>query len=375
MRQNESCSYLPDKILREHVGEFKKQLIRIGRNREMLWIWLGMILCLLCIVAFGLIMHYERRTLWSGFSFLLMLGCLGGYALMVFLRFDDLKNNADLAWIVVLIGLIVGAIFLAIPFVVLVTYFIQGIRVIRKEGFHFSNLLSLFFAFAFLLCVFVWPIKGVVNGNNILLALFILIEVTAFYLLFVMSIYVVSGVLNLIHVRKNHNFDYIIVLGAAVFGDRVPPLLAGRIEKGLELMKKNPNAKVIMSGGQGPGENLPEGEAMAKYALEHGASKERILIENKSTDTMENLRNSRAMMPETAPKIAVVTTSYHVFRALILARQQKIKCVGYGAKTKWYFTLNALIREFVGYLSLKRKLHGVILVILLVLTFIADFWR
>ena len=60
-------------------------------------------------------------------------------------------------------------------------------------------------------------------------------------------------------------------------------------------------------------------------------------------------------------KIIIVTTAYHVFRALILARQQEIPCVGFGAKTKWYFTLNALIREFAGYLRLTWKRHAVVI--------------
>lgn len=64
------------------------------------------------------------------------------------------------------------------------------------------------------------------------------------------------------------------------------------------------------------------------------------------------------------PKIAIVTTAYHVFRALILARKQGMKCVGFGAKTKWYFTLNALIREFVGYLSLTWKRHALVMAVL-----------
>jgi len=46
---------------------------------------------------------------------------------------------------------------------------------------------------------------------------------------------------------------------------------------------------------------------------------------------------------------------------LVLARQQGIKCVGFGAKTKWYFTLNALIREFIGYLYLTRKRHFIVI--------------
>ena len=64
-------------------------------------------------------------------------------------------------------------------------------------------------------------------------------------------------------------------------------------------------------------------------------------------------------MDRDRPRVIVVTTAYHVFRALLLAKQQGLKCVGFGAKTKWYFTLNALIREFVGYLSLTWKQHAV----------------
>ena len=59
-------------------------------------------------------------------------------------------------------------------------------------------------------------------------------------------------------------------------------------------------------------------------------------------------------MPTTA-HFALVTNYYHVFRALLWARRQAIPCIGYGAKTKFYFSLNAFIREFVGYLVMSRK--------------------
>lgn len=107
--------------------------------------------------------------------------------------------------------------------------------------------------------------------------------------------------------------DYIIVLGAGIKGKKVTPLLAGRIERGIELLKY--------------------------------------------ISTEENLQFSKELISGKNPKITLVTTSYHVFRALILARKQGIKCVGFGSKTKWYFTLNALIREFIGYLSLNCKKH------------------
>lgn len=72
-------------------------------------------------------------------------------------------------------------------------------------------------------------------------------------------------------------------------------------------------------------------------------------------------------MEKQKPKIIIVTTAYHVFRALILARKQGMKCVGFGAKTKWYFTLNAFIREFIGYLSLTWKMHVFVIVAMAVL--------
>ncbi|MDE7428076.1 MAG: YdcF family protein, partial [Lachnospiraceae bacterium] len=78
-------------------------------------------------------------------------------------------------------------------------------------------------------------------------------------------------------------------------------------------------------------------------------------------------RFSRELMNKQKPKIIVVTTAYHVFRALILAKRQGIKCVGFGAKTKWYFTLNAFIREFVGYLRLTWKKHALVVGIVVVI--------
>lgn len=67
----------------------------------------------------------------------------------------------------------------------------------------------------------------------------------------------------------------------------------------------------------------------------------------------------------------VVTTAYHVFRALLLAKQQGLECVGFRAKTKWYFALNALIREFVGYLSLTWKHHVVVAVLIFIISVFA----
>ena len=213
----------------------------------------------------------------------------------------------------------------------------------------FSVLLYLYLA--------VWPMASGLEKGRLGTKLYLFISLSAAYMLSLMAIYLLSAALNLFHWKKRRGADYVVVLGAGVVGTRVTPLLAARIERGIELLHSNPGAVLIMSGGQGPGEDIAEGEAMARYAEEKGVGREKIIIESRSRSTEENLLFSSRLMEKDRPRVVVVTTSYHVFRALLLAKQQGLKCVGFGAKTKWYFTLNALIREFAGYLRLTWKRH------------------
>ena len=196
--------------------------------------------------------------------------------------------------------------------------------------------------------------------------LYVLISLSAVYVLALMAVYLLSAALNLFHLKKRRGADYIIILGAGLIGTRVTPLLAARIDKGIELLHDNPNAVLIMSGGQGPGEDIAEGEAMARYAEQKGVDLGKIIVEGKSTSTEENLLFSRELMSRDRPRVIVVTTAYHVFRALLLAKQHGLKCIGFGAKTKWYFTLNALIREFIGYLNLSWKQHAIVAALIFV---------
>ena len=114
---------------------------------------------------------------------------------------------------------------------------------------------------------------------------------------------------------------------------------------------------------KGKGEDIPEGEAMARYAINKGIDESKIIIEDKSTNTKENLLFSSKLMIKESPRVGLVTTSYHVFRALILAKDLGIRCIGFGSVTKWYFTLNALIREFIGYLSMTWKKHVIVIIL------------
>ena len=310
------------------------------------------------VCIFAGIMLYDSRTLWSGVSFLFMMICLSVFLLFVLYQCSEWLAEHDLVIgiLIVMFVLAVGSVAL-FPVALILVFFIEGVRVIRHEGIKPTNLLSMLFSV--LLCIYlaVWPVIGNLGKNTLGTMLYKIISFIVVYILLVLAVYSLSAVLNLFHLKKKRNADYIIVLGAGIIGSRVTPLLAARIEKGIELLCYNPNAVLIMSGGQGSGEDIPESKAMADYAIDKGVSAEKVILEQKSVSTEENLRFSRKLINKQNPQIIVVTTAYHMFRALILAKRQGIRCVGFGSKTKWYFTLNAFIREFVGYLSLTWKKH------------------
>lgn len=326
---------------------------------------------LISLCIFVRIMVRERRTLWSGVSFFGMLLFLA--IAMFFLlsaHSDHLIGHPGLINLLVALFLFAVVGIVAFPAVLILTFFIEGIQIIRREGAKPSNLLSMLFSVLLYLYLAVWPAVGNLHTSAFSVRLYAAISLSAAYLLSLMAIYSLSAMLNLIHIRKRRSADYIVVLGAGLSGDKVTPLLSARIDKGIALLQKNPNAVLILSGGQGPGEDLAEGEAMAAYAAAQGVAAERMLIEDKSRSTEENLRFSRALMDGARPNVIVVTTAYHVFRALLLARQQGIRCVGFGAKTKWYFTLNALLREFVGYLHLTWKKHACAMAVIAGISFL-----
>lgn len=322
---------------------------------------ISFVIFLISALVYAGIMIHDPRTLWSGFSFFWMLALFAMFLFFTVSQYSEQLASHD--WIVgILIALfvvVVGCV-LAFPVLLVIMFFVEGIKLLRHEGVKPTNLLSMFFAIFLYAYLAVWPRIGNLTENTLGTAIYAIISFSAIYILALMAMYSFSAILNLIHLKKNRKADYIIVLGSGIIGTKVTPLLAARIEKGMDLLSANPNAMLIMSGGQGPGEDMPESEAMADYAVDKGVDKRRIITETKSVSTQENLLFSRRLMEKEKPKIVIVTTAYHVFRALLLAKQQGIKCVGYGAKTKWYFTLNALLREFVGYLRLTWKKHTLV---------------
>lgn len=146
--------------------------------------------------------------------------------------------------------------------------------------------------------------------------------------------------------------DVLIVLGAAVHGDRVSSVLAYRLETAADYMEQHPETIAIVSGGQGAEETVTEASAMKKYLIERrGIAAERIIIEDASTNTTENFAFSKAKLIEHSDEdaaVAFVTTDFHVFRAGRVAKQAGLDCVGIAAPDRWYLRPNNFMRECVG---------------------------
>ena len=149
------------------------------------------------------------------------------------------------------------------------------------------------------------------------------------------------------------------------------PLLMARADKAIEFAKKqyeNTKKKVVYipSGGKGSDEVIAEAQAIKNYLIEKGIDKKQIIIEDKSTSTIENMKFSKDKIDEINDNGNIVfsTTNYHVFRSGVIANNQGIDCEGIGSKTKWYFYTNALIREFIASLVQERRSH-IILILLI----------
>ena len=161
-------------------------------------------------------------------------------------------------------------------------------------------------------------------------------------------------------IPRKRDFDYVIIHGAGLLeGDRISKLLADRLDKAIEVYHKDPTPPILIpSGGKGSDEKLSEAEAMEKYLLEKGIPAHMIIKEDKSATTYENLEFSKAIIDSfEGPKYtALVTSNYHVYRALRYCRKIKMKCVGIGSHVAFYYWPSALIREFIAVHSEKKHL-------------------
>lgn len=144
--------------------------------------------------------------------------------------------------------------------------------------------------------------------------------------------------------------DVLIVLGAALHGREPSPALSARLDVAADFHLANPDALIVVTGGQGPQEELPEAVAAREYLLARGVADDRILVEAASTSTQENLRFARTAYSPHVPadaEVAFVTNEFHVWRAQQIAHQLGLPAKHLHTSTLWYVRPSSYLREVV----------------------------
>ena len=270
---------------------------------------------------------------------------------------------------------------LTLPCIIVLAIYsiVTNIVLIKKEGFNPRRLLGIIMGvFAFLGLggsqALYYVISKLLFGTDrqfIKYTLDICLNATLsyFYTLIIATLY--CNIRASYHTPK-YDKDFVIILGSKINKDgTLTPLLKGRVDRALDFGKKQyemTKKKIIYmpSGGKGRDEVISESLAIKNYLMERGIKEKQIVIEDKSTSTIENMKFSKEKIDELKKdaKISFSTTNYHVFRSGVIANNQGIECEGMGSKTKWYFYTNALIREFIANLVQERKKHIALILII-----------
>jgi uncharacterized SAM-binding protein YcdF (DUF218 family) len=211
------------------------------------------------------------------------------------------------------------------------------------------NFVGFFFCLG---CIFIIAalIKDKINikNNN---KIFVIIKVLVSVIL-ISFIFVETNIIYNSRTSLKTKPDYILVLGAGIRGKTMLLVQLQRTETALEYIKKYPEAKIIVSGGRGPGEDISEAEAMKEYLVKKGVNSDSIIKEEKSKNTIENMKYSHNILKNIDKRknisVAVVTSNFHVFRAKFLAKRAGINAEGIAAPVNYILVPNYYVREYFG---------------------------
>ena len=204
------------------------------------------------------------------------------------------------------------------------------------------------FGGAFAVCVFWKPFSGFVKRlSSKLVGRIVLIIFGT-----VIGFCTVSCVIFSVNmaISMDHRLDSpeaVVVLGCQVRGEEPSVMLAKRLDAAIEVLSEYPDAVCVVSGGQGNGEGISEAEAMRRYLVKHGISEERVISEDRSTSTRENIAFSSELLKERGISRAVIVTSdFHQYRAGIYAKRHGLTVGHHSGRTPILNLANYWVREW-----------------------------
>lgn len=192
-----------------------------------------------------------------------------------------------------------------------------------------------------------------IKNGKLRYVLFILASV------FILTFIVIEGLI-IYHATKTseEKADVLIILGARLYGRTPSPSLQFRLDEGYAYLRDHPDTIAVVSGGMGRGEEITEASAMRDYLLEKGIASERILNEERSFNTYENIDFSISVLEEylegDSPsdlKFGIVSNDYHVFRGTLIAKEKGLDAFGIPAKTPPTTLVKGYLREYLSVLK------------------------
>ena len=161
----------------------------------------------------------------------------------------------------------------------------------------------------------------------------------------VISVFMIKTTLN-----KPADPSVMIVLGCRVKGDRPSLMLRKRIDAAYEYLVQYPDSVCILSGGQGSDEIMSEAECMYRELTAKGITSDRLFKEDRSTNTYENIKYSLEIMEQNGlnGETAVVTSEFHLQRAVLIAKKQGLEAKSVPARTAIFLLPTYWVRDCLG---------------------------
>ena len=174
--------------------------------------------------------------------------------------------------------------------------------------------------------------------------------------LFTIGLVIFIGIESIIIYNGHHHDtqkpDYLVVLGAGLRGRSISASLLYRLETALDFHDMYPDLKIVVSGGQGEGEDMTEALAMRNFLVDNGVNPNLIIMEDKSTNTYENFLYTKNVLEEETVKedftITIISNNFHMYRAKFLAKEVGFNTYGYPAPSHKASALVFYVREFFG---------------------------
>lgn len=172
---------------------------------------------------------------------------------------------------------------------------------------------------------------------------------TLFLLMLAVFLFTEGCIISGFSKNTDKELDYIVVLGAQLKTTGPSRVLQYRLDTAYEYLTAHPDTKVIVSGGQGSNEPASEAQGMYDYLVKRGIEPDRIVLEDKSVNTEQNIRFSKEFLQADADKVGIVSNNFHVFRAVKLAKAAGYRnVVGIAAPATAFYLPNNMLREFFG---------------------------